>query len=182
MTKKNNAEPVEVIHLYNQNHEIYSGLLTLYNVYVPSVNTAKQENVEPNLKIFSEFFSIDSQKSLEDFYQKYSDSTLANQLLILYNEAIGRDSLDIMTGKEFFDMKITEQDFIEARIECEAKGREKGRAEGKAEERNTNIKNSIAALKPVLNSFEAVAKVIMQSFNLTESEATEKVTAYWNLI
>ena len=54
MTKKSSTEPVEVIHLYNQNHEIYSGLLTLYNVYVPSVNTAGQENVEPNLKIFSE--------------------------------------------------------------------------------------------------------------------------------
>lgn len=87
-----------------------------------------------------------------------------------------------MMSELFDEEALREQYDIALAEQVRAEGKAEGRAEGKAEERNTNIKNSIAALKPVLNSFEAVAKVIMQSFNLTESEATEKVTAYWNLI
>lgn len=80
---------------------------------------------------------------------------------------------------ELFDEEYqrNQYDIAVKRIE-----REEGRAEGRAEERNANIKNSIAALKPVLKSLEAVANVIKNSFGLTESEATEKVTAYWNLV
>ncbi len=166
MTKKDNAEPVEIIHLYNQNHEIYSQLLTLYNVYVPSVNADEKGNIEQNLKIFSEFFSADSQESLEKFYEKYSQSILANQLLSLYNEAIGRDDLDILIGKEYFDMKITEQDFIEARIECEAKGREKGRAEGRAEGK---IKEDIRILQRMKKAGHTI-KEMANIFDMSEAE------------
>ncbi|MBQ8135057.1 MAG: hypothetical protein IJ192_11725, partial [Clostridia bacterium] len=78
---------------------------------------------------------------------------------------------------ELFDEEYqrNQYDIAVKRIERE-EGRAEGEAKGRAEERNANIKNSIAALKPVLKSLEAVANVIKNSFGLTESEATEKVT------
>ncbi len=95
-------------------------------------------------------------------------------------EFLGEHKKEVYTiMSELFDEEYqrNQYDIAVKRIE-----REEGRAEGRAEERNANIKNSIAALKPVLKSLEAVANVIKNSFGLTESEATEKVTAYWNLV
>lgn len=127
MTKKKKHQPVEIINLYNQNNEKYSDLLTLYNVYVPSVIDDREAGND--LKIFSEFFSVKSFDDMNDFYNNNKDITLANELVVLYNKAIGYNNLDELSGKEYFSMKITEQDIAEAKREYEAKGRAEGRSE-----------------------------------------------------
>lgn len=130
MTKKKMNQPVEIISLYNQNNERYSDLLTLYNVYVPSVIAVSQS--DDDLKVFSEFFSVNSFADMEKFYSIYHDNALANELIVLYNKTIGYTDLDNLAGKEYFKMKITEQDIAEAKVEYEAKGRAEGRIEGEA--------------------------------------------------
>ena len=82
MTAKKNTVPTETIRLYNQNHEIYSELFTLYNVYIPTVN--QSENADEQLKIFSEFFSVRNEEQMEKFILSYSENTLGRKLISLY--------------------------------------------------------------------------------------------------
>ena len=131
MTKKTNEESIEIINLYNQNHEKYSDLLTLYNVYVPSV--LEHNDTNDDLKVFAAFFSVESYEDMVSFYNDYIDNPLATELILLYNKAIGREDLENLAEREYFKMKITEQDIAEAKIEYEAKGEAKGRAKGRAE-------------------------------------------------
>ena len=133
MTKKKNEKPIEIINLYNQNHEKYSDLLTLYNVYVPSV--LEHNDTNDDLKVFAAFFSVSSYEEMVKFYNDHKDNPLAAELILRYNKAIGYENLDSLAEKEYYKMKITEQDIAEAKIEYEAKGEAKGRAKGRAEGR-----------------------------------------------
>ena len=87
--------------------------------------------------------------------------------------------------KEYFDMKITEQDIMEAKIEAreegraegEAKGRAEGRAErkaeGKAEGRSEGrIQGRIDTLKQALDNLKGImdAEAIVKAFNISETE------------
>ncbi len=128
MTCKKNALPTEVIRLYNQNHEIYSDLFTLYNVYTPAVNQSEKANRE--LKIFSEFFSVKNEEQMGNFIDRYAEDLLGKRLIVLYSQVIGRKDLNIIQEGEYFDMKISEQDIIEAKMEARAAGLSEGRAEG----------------------------------------------------
>ena len=60
------------------------------------------------------------------------------------------DDLEIISRGEFFDMKITEQDIneakIQARAEGAAQGMAKGMARGKAEERTGILRKPVDAL------------------------------------
>ena len=155
MTKKKNSQPIEIISLYNQNYEKYSDLLTLYNVYVPSV---RQSNVvDADLKIFAAFFSVESYEEMVKFYNDYKYNPLAIKLILQYNKALGYDNLDSLAEKEFFNMKITEEDIAEAKIEYEAKGRAEGRAEGRADLLKKLIKlgNSIKQLSEMFEMPES---------------------------
>ena len=131
MTKKKNEKPIEIINLYNQYHEKYSDLLTLYNVYVPSV--VEHNDTNDDLKVFAAFFSVSSYEKMLKFYNDHKNNPLAAELILRYNKAIGYENLDNLAEKEYYKMKITEQDIAEAKIEYEAKGEAKGRAEGRAE-------------------------------------------------
>ncbi len=128
MTKKANNTPVEVIRLRNEQGEVYTDLLTLYNVYVPTVNQA--ENVNERLRIFSKFFSVSSREEMEDFVTRFSENALAVRLINAYSKAVLRGDLNEIIRKEYFDMKITEQDIKEAVAEAEARGEARGEADG----------------------------------------------------
>lgn len=160
MTKKKKDKSVEIISLYDQNNKKYSDLLTLYNVYVPSV--IDDSEPDDDLKVFSEFFAVKSYENMNNFYKNNKDSTLANELVVSYNKAIGYDDLDERAGKEYFSMKITEQDIAEAKIEYEAKGMEKGIAKGRTEGRTELVKSLLAVGRSI--------KEIAEFFKTDEAE------------
>ena len=131
MTKKNTENmPVETVRLCDNKGNIYSELMTLYNVYIPAVNHS--DNTDKNLKIFSAFFSVDSEKDMEDFISLYSSDVLGEKLISSYSKSILRGDLKTIKEREYFDMKITEQDIIEAKTEARIEGLAEGLAEGRA--------------------------------------------------
>ena len=109
-SKKNNQAPVEIVRMYRENDKehVYSGLITIYNVFVPSVVEAEDGTVSESLKIFSHFFSITDQNDLNNFVQTYKNHPLTSLLMIRYSKAINRVDLDQITGKEYFTMKSAE--------------------------------------------------------------------------
>ena len=146
MTQKKNDEPIEIISLYNQKHEKYSDLLTLYKIYVPSV--LEHDNMDDDLKVFAAFFSVESYEEMVKFYNDHKNNPLAIKLILSYNKAIGHENIDSLAEKEFFNMKITEQDIAEAKVEYEAKGRTEGEAKGEAKllKKLVKLGNSIKQL------------------------------------
>ncbi len=124
MTSKKNKLPVEIITLQNQEHKLYSDLLTLYNVYTKTVN--QSENTNGELKIFSEFFSVRTCEQMDDFVKHYSETNTGRRLIELYSAAIISENLNDIKERVYFDMKITEQDINEAKNEARAEGREEG--------------------------------------------------------
>ena len=130
MTSKKSNLPVEVITLQNQNHENYSDLLTLHNVYTKTVNGSESKELNRELKTFSEFFSVSTAEQMQEFYDCYGDTELGEVLIRIYGKAILREDLGNIQKREYFDMKITEQDINEAKKEARAEGRAEGRVEG----------------------------------------------------
>ncbi len=126
MTSKKNNLPVEVITLQNQNHENYSDLLTLHNVYTKTVNGSESKELNRELKTFSEFFSVSTAEQMQEFYDCYGDTELGEVLIRIYGKAILREDLGNIQEREYFDMKITEQDINEAKKEARAEGRAEG--------------------------------------------------------
>ena len=126
MTSKKSNLPVEVITLQNQNHENYSDLLTLHNVYTKTVNGSESKELNRELKTFSEFFSVSTAEQMQEFYDCYGDTELGEVLIRIYGKAILREDLGNIQEREYFDMKITEQDINEAKKEARAEGRAEG--------------------------------------------------------
>ena len=92
----------------NDKEHIYSGLITIYNVFIPSVVRAEDNTVSESLKIFAHFFSINTQDDLNNFAQTYKNYPLASLLMLRYSEAVNRMDLDQIIGKEYFTMKSAE--------------------------------------------------------------------------
>ena len=125
-SKKNNQAPVEIVRMYRENdrEHIYSGLITIYNVFVPSVVQAEDDTVSEPLKIFAHFFSITDQDDLNNFVQTYKDSPLTTLLMLKYSEAVNRVDLDQIIGKEYFTMKSAEalkMEYLEKNKQADAR-------------------------------------------------------------
>ena len=174
MTKKYKKDtPIETVRLCDDKGNVYSELLTLHNVYVPAVNRANDDAVDKDLKIFSAFFSVNSEEKMMEFIDLYQNDDLGKKLISSYSKAILRGDLQTIKGKQYFDMKISEQDIMEAKIEAmeegriegRAEGREEGRAEGRAEERIKMLRQAIDKFKNITG-----IDVIIETFNITETE------------
>ena len=145
MTSASGSAPVEKVQLYNQNHELYSDLITLYNVYIPTVLN-EQEKCDPELVMLSEFFSIDDSLQMEGFMKKYAGNELAEMLIISYSKAILKSDIAEISEREYFNMKISEERINQAYSEGKEEGRAEGRAEGKIEGITEGIAEGIAKL------------------------------------
>ena len=166
MTKKNKKNtPIETIRLCDDKGNVYSELLTLHNVYVPAVNRASDDTVDKNLKIFSGFFSVNSKEKMREFIDLYADDILGDKLISSYSKAILRGDLQTIEEREYFDMKISEQDIMEATIEAREEGLNEGRAEGRAEGRMDTLKQAIESLKNIMD-----IESLIKTFNITETE------------
>ena len=158
MTKKNKKNtPIETLRLCDDKGNVYSELLTLHNVYVPAVNRASDDTVDKNLKIFSGFFSVNSKEKMREFIDLYAGDILSDKLISSYSKAILRGDLQTIEEREYFDMKISEQDIMEAKIEA----LEEGRAEGRMD----TLKQAIESLKNIMD-----IESLIKTFNITETE------------
>lgn len=147
---KAKKEGIEIIQLKDGNGNLYSELLTLYNVYVPSTAISGKGNI----KIFSEFFIIDSEEKMEKFEEKYRNNRLANRLILEYNKAIARNDLANIERREYFMQKLTEADVAKAKQELE---------ETKSKSYKLLLKNGIPVSK------------IASDFGVSESEVLKVV-------
>ena len=125
-SKKNKQAPVEIVRMYRENDKehIYSGLITIYNVFIPSVVRAEDNTVSESLKIFAHFFSINTQDDLNNFVQTYKNYPLASLLMLRYSEAVNRMDLDQIIGKEYFTMKSAEalkMEYLEKNKQADAR-------------------------------------------------------------
>ena len=53
MTSKKSGSPIEIVKLRDENNNIYSELLNLYNVYIPDVTESRSGIIDKSLIIFS---------------------------------------------------------------------------------------------------------------------------------
>ena len=125
-SKRNKQAPVEIVRMYRENDKehIYSGLITIYNVFIPSVVQAEDNTISESLRIFAHFFSITTQDDLNNFVQTYKDYPLTSLLMLKYSEAINRNDLDQIIGKEYFTMKSAEalkMEYLEKNKQVDAK-------------------------------------------------------------
>ena len=137
----------------------------MHNVYVPAVNRASDDTVDKNLKIFSGFFSVNSKEKMREFIDLYAGDILGDKLISSYSKAILRGDLQTIEEREYFDMKISEQDIMEATIEAREEGLNEGRAEGRAEGRMDTLKQAIESLKNIMD-----IESLIKTFNITETE------------
>ena len=126
-------------------------------MYVPAVNRASDDTVDKNLKIFSGFFSVNSKEKMREFIDLYAGDILSDKLISSYSKAILRGDLQTIEEREYFDMKISEQDIMEAKIEA----LEEGRAEGRMD----TLKQAIESLKNIMD-----IESLIKTFNITETE------------
>ena len=110
---------------------------------------------------------------MREFIDLYAGDILGDKLISSYSKAILRGDLQTIEEREYFDMKISEQDIMEAKIEALEEGRAEGRAtglgegraEGRAEGRMDTLKQAIESLKNIMD-----IESLIKTFNITETE------------
>ena len=106
---------------------------------------------------------------MREFIDLYAGDILGDKLISSYSKAILRGDLQTIEEREYFDMKISEQDIMEAKIEALEEGRAEGRAtglaEGRAEGRIDTLKQAIESLKNIMD-----IESLIKTFNITETE------------
>lgn len=105
---------VETIKLKDDNGNVYSELITIHNVYVPTVISTSENVIDHDLKVFSMLFSMKNVDEMKQFLDSYSTDILGEMLTDSYNKAIFKGNLNSIREWKYFDMKITEKDITEA--------------------------------------------------------------------
>ena len=126
MSNEHESQPVKRARLYYDigKYELYNELITIYEVYVPSVVERKSDG---DLYIFARFFSVDTEEKLVEFAEEFKDNKLAVRLAAGYSEVI-------VMGKYRTLSEVEEDTFWQKDIEeIRAISKEDGRLEGKLE-------------------------------------------------
>ena len=106
--------------------EIYTDLITLYEINVNIISDAGDQNLPEDLVVLKSFLSIKTHDGLRRFVDTY-DTTFSRRLVTEYMNAIIDDALLLkIEGSEKFMMKLSEEVLLEEREE----GRVEGRLEG----------------------------------------------------
>jgi hypothetical protein len=135
---KKNLKGMNHIILYNEsNQKRFSDLIDIYEVFVPSL--IENDNYEnENLKVFMEFFAINTQEKANIFLSTYEGNSLARKLITAYNIAveneIPQEGVNYMENRDKMSVAEIEADYIEQGIrKGMAKGMAQGRAQGMAQ-------------------------------------------------
>ena len=122
--------------------EIYSELLTLYEVNLNRINDSNAPS--ENLLVLTSFLSLTCHKDLCDFVNRF-DSDFARRLIIGYFYAVTDDALLLkIEGSEKFMFELTAERIQEEREEAREEGREEGREQNIIEVARKMLANGLA--------------------------------------
>ena len=112
-----------------ETHEVFDNLITLTQVYIPTVLKTYDKNSE--LYIFAQFFKITSQKKADAFIKKFGAHDLGKELILVYNSTVANaQDLQQIESRPYFLGRLTEAQIEEIKEKARKKGREEGRKEG----------------------------------------------------
>jgi hypothetical protein len=118
MSEAESGKPVRRIRLYDDmgEFELYSDLITIYEVYVPTV-IAKQ--LKGDIYIYSRFFAVSTVEELKQFADELSDNALARNLAQRYSEVftMGRFRLLADVEEDTFWSKSSEELYAEGKLD-----------------------------------------------------------------
>ena len=104
--------------------EVYTDLLTLYEVNLNKIFDSDEQGLPENLVILKSFLSIQKHEDLDTFVTTY-DTEFSRRLIMEYMDAILDDEILLkVEGSERFMLKLSEEVLLEER--------EEGRLEGEA--------------------------------------------------
>lgn len=143
-----NTQAVDKIQLMNvATKEVYTDLLTLYEVNLNRIAETNKEEVPVDLVILRDFLSIKTHEDLCGFVNSY-DTEFARTLIIVYMEAVVDDTqLLKIAGSERFMFKITEELLLEERQEGRQEGLIEGLVEGSLKRLILSIHRKLAKKK-----------------------------------
>jgi predicted transposase/invertase (TIGR01784 family) len=134
MSEASDKKPIRRIRLYDDidGYELYSDLITIYEVYVPTVI---EQKLNGDIYIYSRFFGIATAEDLQKFADELSDNALARSLAQGYKEVftLGRFRLLADVEEDAFWSKGSEELYAEGVIDGELKGKLEGKLEEKFE-------------------------------------------------
>ena len=126
-----------------ETHEVFDDLITLTQVYIPTVLKTYDKNND--LYIFARFFKISSQKKADAFVKKFGAHDLGKELILVYNSAVANtQDLRQIESRPYFLGRLTEAQLEEERQKARKKGEETGRKKGREEGRKEGKKEGIA--------------------------------------
>ena len=126
LTSHRDDRPIRHIQLCDtETHEVFDGLITLTQVYIPTVIKTYDKNSD--LYIFARFFKINSQKQADEFVKTFGAHGLGRELILVYNNAVAHaQELQKIENRPYFIGRLTEAELEVVR----QKAREKGKQEG----------------------------------------------------
>jgi len=126
LTSHKDDRPIRHVKLCDtETHEVFDDLLTLTQVYIPTVIKTYDKNTD--LYIFARFFKITDQKKADTFVKKFGTHDLGKELILLYNTAVAdAQKLSQIESRPYFLGRLTEVQLEEERQKARKKGEEMG--------------------------------------------------------
>lgn len=147
--------------------EVYSDLLSIYEIGLKNVDNSSSED----MLVLRDFFGISNENDYNSFCNTYSGNAYAKLLIECYMAAVRDDTLlDVMGEEEKFMIRLSEEDRLEERNLGRREGEEKGRREGRREGEEKGRKKE--ALDIALNMVKMGMNfdIIFKLTGITESE------------
>jgi len=118
------APPVAKVQFMNiETHEIYTDLLTLYEVNLNRITGGSSQRLPEELVILKSFLSVKTNEALREFVETY-DTAFSRRLVTEYMNVILDDALLLkVEGSEKFMMKLSEEVLQEERLEGKLEGK-----------------------------------------------------------
>jgi hypothetical protein len=114
MSEESGEKPIRRIRLYDDidGYELYSDLINIYEVYVPTVIKQK---LEGDIYIYSRFFAVKTVEEFKEFAEELTDNALAKSLAKGYTEVftMGRFRMLADVERDTFWDKSDEELFAE---------------------------------------------------------------------
>ena len=129
LTSHNERTPIKRVKLCDvETHEVFDDLITLTQVYIPTVLKSYDKNSD--LYIFASFFKITSQSKADAFVKEFGANDLGKGLIQMYNAAVANaNNLQRIENSPYFTGRLTEAQLEVERQKAMKKGEERGKHE-----------------------------------------------------
>jgi len=152
LTSHKDDKPIRHVKLCDiDTHEVFDELITLTQVYIPTVLKTYDKNSD--LYIFARFFKITSQNKADAFVNKFGAHDLGKELIKVYNVATANaQELQQLESRPYFLGRLTEAQIEEIKEKARKKGEEIGKQIGEQiGEQKGEYKKAVKAAKNMLS-------------------------------